>query len=99
DRHTEQDDCGAHNKNGQSMADSPEHSRPCGTCDLFLTAHDGGDRDHVVRIGGVSQPEKEADSDDGKKADHEGVVAALRAWHARLKKDCKCRAPRCSGAT
>src|SRR4051812_36617780 len=86
-RYTEQDDGRAHNKNRQRVADSPEDAGPCGAAYLILAAHDGGDRNDMIWVGGVSHSEKEADGEDGNEADH-GVSSS---HYAKLNKDCKCR--------
>src|SRR5262249_61710911 len=63
-------DARAHGENGERVAYTPkcaDHSRPA---ELTLASDNGGNGNYMVRVGSVAHTEKEADSNDGKKADH-----------------------------
>ena len=68
--HSKKNDRRAHQKNRDGMAQSPQHSDQSGLTDAALAAHDGGDGDHVVRIGGVAHAQKKSQRDDGEQSDH-----------------------------
>src|SRR4051812_1396944 len=74
---TEQNDCGTDHEDGKGVADAPKESRQGGAAQLALPAHDGGDRDHVIGVGGVPHPEKKSDRQDGEEADQAATISTI----------------------
>ena len=68
--HSEKNDRRAHQKNRDGMAQSPEHADQSSLTYAALPAHDGGDGDHVVRVGGVAHAKEKSQRDDGEQSDH-----------------------------
>ena len=50
-------------ENGEGMPDAPENSRERCLEEIALPAHDRRHRDHVVRVGGVTHPQKKSHRD------------------------------------
>jgi len=70
DGEVENDDSGAYQHDRDRVPQPPESSDQSGMPDALLTAHDGRDRDHVVRVGRVPDPQHESHADDCQQAEH-----------------------------
>src|SRR5439155_11690793 len=70
DHDPEEDDRAADEDDGQGVTDAPQGADEGGAPDLALAAHDRGDGDHVVGIGGVPHPEEEAQEDHREERGH-----------------------------
>lgn len=96
DRDIEQDDGAANGEDRQRVADAPGGADQRRAADAGLAAHDGGDRDDVVGVGGVTHAENEAEGDDGEEVSHELQVIVmiflsfLLFWVARYSSARRC---------
>src|SRR5579862_1681323 len=83
----EKNDTAANEKDRQGVAHAPETANDGGMLHRSMARNDRRDRDHVIGVGGMAHAEKEAESDDGKKADHEllttKVIAQLYSNYAK----------------
>jgi len=70
DHQVKEDDRRPHQDNRDGVAHAPEHSDQPGVPDVPLTAHDRAHRNHVIRIGGVSDSEQKSHTDDSQQVDH-----------------------------
>lgn len=61
---------GSDHENRGRVAKAPECTDQCGASAAAMVGNDGGDRDDVVRIGGVTHAEKKSDGENGEKSDH-----------------------------
>src|SRR5450432_1829330 len=70
DGEVEKDDPGAYDQNGYGMAYAPEDADQAGFPDGALAAHDGGNRDNVVGVGGMAHAEYETNRQNCESAHH-----------------------------
>src|ERR1700689_484149 len=66
------------------MANPPNHAGEGSFQQLALSAYDRSHGDHVVGIGGMAHPEKEADRDNREKTDHDLRSPLEGRGHARF---------------
>ena len=78
----ENDDARSDDENRQGVAKSPECANHAGMAHASLTAHDRGDRNHVVGVSRVPHPEKKSEADNseqvGQSGHGENRVGAVR---------------------
>ena len=79
--HSEKNDRRAHQKNCDGMTQSPQHSDQSRVTYAALPAHNRGDGDHVVRIGGMPHPQEKSQRDNGEQSDH--LLSQIAASAAR----------------
>lgn len=60
----------ADNANGQGVTDAPKGSNERGVAYAALPAYDGGDRNHVIRVGCMANAEDDSDGDEADQAEH-----------------------------
>ncbi len=69
-RKSKEDDGRSDHQNGDGVADSPEDADQPSAGNRLFPADDGGNRDHVIGIGGVAHPKKESDAKNEQDACH-----------------------------
>src|ERR1035437_825192 len=77
-RDAEHDERAAHEQHRQRVADAPETADPRGAAETVLARDDGRDRDDVIGVRRVLQPEQEAEHSGGQGAHHHETVLVLR---------------------
>jgi hypothetical protein len=73
----EENDRRSHQKDGKGVADSPEESDQPGVFQAALAANDGGYRNNVIRVSGVSHAQEEAEKNYRKQGDHIGNLRCI----------------------
>src|SRR5580704_13231231 len=86
--HSKKNNCRADQKNREGMSEAPQHADQSSVSYAALPAHDGGDGDHVVGVGGVTHTEKKSQGDDGEQSDHLQLrlPRSLGVTHSELQK-------------
>lgn len=66
----EENDGAADNGDGDGVPQTPEGANESCLGESAFTGDDGGDRDDVIGVGGVTHAEEESDDEDGDAAEH-----------------------------
>src|ERR1700730_7607255 len=60
DHQIKKNDSGAHQNNGDGVAEAPERADQAGVRERAFAADNGGHRDHVIRIGSVAHAQEKS---------------------------------------
>lgn len=82
--HVKENNRGAHDKDCERMADTPNNAGKRSLQQLALTAYDRSNGDYVVGIGGMAHSEKKPHRDNRKKTDHDLRFSLDGSGHARF---------------